>query len=505
MSTPARRTTDPLEALEHLLEVPRPQPLPAPRQIAVNRDLRMDHIDMVGFDMDYTLAIYSKPHIERLAFDLTARRLVDAKGYPEEVLSLAYDPAFCLRGLVVDKKLGTVLKMDRHKHVGRGYQGRRLLTKEERRTLYRGVRIRLGLPRYHLIDTLFALPEVALFSEIVDRANENPEIYPPYETLFGDIRECIDAVHRDDSLKSVVRADLGRFLAEDPELPLALHKLRSSGKKLFILTNSLWDYTDQVMTFLFSGRLAQYPSWRNYFDVVVVGAEKPNFFAGNKPFFVLDPHGKPGDEAQGRFDRLHVYSGGNLTAFERLAGCGGDRILYVGDHIYGDILRSKKHSGWRTALIIEELEDEITHLLACGEDFRRIRELEARCKELDMELNYLQSVQKALQRTQERNEISGEDELRLEAARRQNRVEIDHQRNELHVALADLQKLEQRCEQVANPYWGLLFREGLETSRFGDQVRDYACVYTSRVSNFLYYSPMQYFRSSRDLMPHERL
>ena len=35
-------------------------------------------------------------------------------------------------------------------------------------------------------------------------------------------------------------------------------------------------------------------------------------------------------------------------------------------------------------------------------------------------------------------------------------------------------------------------------------MEQYACLYTSRVSNFLHYSPMQYFRSPRDLMPHEQ-
>jgi hypothetical protein len=48
-----------------------------------------------------------------------------------------------------------------------------------------------------------------------------------------------------------------------------------------------------------------------------------------------------------------------------------------------------------------------------------------------------------------------------------------------------------------------MFREGTENSRFGDQVEDYACVYTSRVSNFLSYSPLRFFRSPRDQMPHE--
>jgi len=56
-----------------------------------------------------------------------------------------------------------------------------------------------------------------------------------------------------------------------------------------------------------------------------------------------------------------------------------------------------------------------------------------------------------------------------------------------------------------NPYWGLMFKEGTENSRFGEQVEQYACIYTSRVSNLLAYSPMQYFRSPRDFMPHERL
>ncbi len=59
-------------------------------------------------------------------------------------------------------------------------------------------------------------------------------------------------------------------------------------------------------------------------------------------------------------------------------------------------------------------------------------------------------------------------------------------------------------DDAFNPYWGPLFREGYEVSKFGEQVEAYACVYTSRVSNFRFYSPMQYFRGPRDRMPHER-
>lgn len=34
-------------------------------------------------------------------------------------------------------------------------------------------------------------------------------------------------------------------------------------------------------------------------------------------------------------------------------------MLYVGDHIYGDILRSKKTLGWRTMLVVPELDTEL--------------------------------------------------------------------------------------------------------------------------------------------------
>ena len=44
------------------------------------------------------------------------------------------------------------------------------------------------------------------------------------------------------------------------------------------------------------------------------------------------------------------------------------QVLYVGDHIYGDILRSKKTLGWRTMLVVPELATELdilkTHQVA---------------------------------------------------------------------------------------------------------------------------------------------
>ena len=91
--------------------------VPAARQIFVNRNLRMDKVELIGFDMDYTLAIYHLRELEELAFRMTAARMVEHLGYPEELRALRYDPEFVIRGLVVDKVTGNIFKMDRHNHV----------------------------------------------------------------------------------------------------------------------------------------------------------------------------------------------------------------------------------------------------------------------------------------------------------------------------------------------------------------------------------------------------
>src|SRR5689334_10352762 len=101
-SPPGQAYADP-EVLA-LLEHPHGgREVPQARQIFVNRNLRMDKIDIVGFDMDYTLAVYHLRRIESLSFDMTLRRMVEHHGYPESLRGIEYDPDFVIRGLVMDK------------------------------------------------------------------------------------------------------------------------------------------------------------------------------------------------------------------------------------------------------------------------------------------------------------------------------------------------------------------------------------------------------------------
>lgn len=499
--------------------------IPREHRVFCNRNLKLSSISWVGFDMDYTLAIYDQPAMDDLSIRATIKKLI-ARGYPDFIKTIPVSTQFPVRGLLIDKRFGHVLKMDRHKHVNKGYHGFRELTREELRALYHSKKIRPATPRYHWIDTLYALSEVACYAALVD-AMEKQGYAVDYGKLFTDIRECIDEAHRDGTILDEVSSNLPHFVHRDPNLAPALHKLRSAGKKLFLLTNSRWSYTDKMMNFLLGGAMAEYPTWKNFFDVVICAATKPVFFTEKRPLMERD--GETVKPATAPLERGKIYEGGNLQDLERLVGATGDEVLYVGDHIYGDILRSKKESAWRTVMIMQELETEIEAYESCRNDFVRIETLEEERDKLEDDLRYYQIRIKELTRTiehrvagapkKEANGVpppapsttllasisasAGSTTPELEAERMRFKRAVERIRGKLRQNEAELVALERRIDLRFHPYWGSLLKEGSEQSSFGKQVDDYACLYTSRVSNFLSYSPQQTFRSPRDVMAHE--
>jgi 5'-nucleotidase len=473
-------------------------------RVFCNRNLRMDSIEMIGFDMDYTLALYHQDRLERLSIELTLGKLIEKHGYPEAIRSIHYDPRWAIRGVMVDRQLGNVFKLDRHSYVGRCYHGFHELTHDERKATYRNEKINLSNDRWEWIDTLFGLPEAVMYTTLVDWAGRQPGAID-YDKLFGDIRTAIDEAHRDDTLKSVIKADLPSFIVKDPLLGETLHKFRSSGKKLFMLTNSLYDYTTVVMSYLLDGERKAYPSWRNYFDIVIVGGAKPAFFNENRPFVQIDPAtGVPLTNGEIRhLSRDKVYQGGNVVAFEQMTGISGERVLYIGDHIYGDILRLRKQHMWRTAMVLQELEREISVSDRLEAQIQDLELLDRRHRNLESEIDYQSLRLKKIQRLLDDPGCSASLKVRLEDERKLTRTSIDSLRDRARLMDAEVDSLDSRIDHAYNPHWGSCLREGNENSRFGEQVNDYADLYTSRVSNFGPYSPLRYFRAPRRPMPHE--
>ena len=96
---------------------------------------------------------------------------------------------------------------------------------------------------------------------------------------------------------------------------------------------------------------------------------------------------------------------------------------------------------------------------------------------------------------------------RASAALGANRValrkSIERDKARLSELEAEYGQVEGAIDSAFHPYWGSAFSTGEELTVFGDQVEQYACLYTGRVSNLLQYSPTYYFRGPRDRMPHE--
>jgi HAD superfamily 5'-nucleotidase-like hydrolase len=405
---------------------------------------------------------------------------------------------------MVDRRLGNVFKLDRHSYVGRCYHGFRELSQEERRAAYRNEKVNLSDDRFEWIDTLFGLPEAVMYTTLVDWYGKQ-NLTVDFDKLFGDIRMSIDEAHRDDTLKSVIKADLSSYIIKDGLLAETLHKFRSSGKKLFVLTNSLFDYTAAVMSYLLDGERKAYPSWRNYFDIVIVGGAKPAFFNELRPFQQIDPATNlplPNTEVR-HLSRDKVYQGGNVVAFEQMTNIRGEQVLYIGDHIYGDILRLRKQHMWRTAMVLQELEREISVNDRLEAQVRDLEFLDRRHRNLESEIDFQSLRLKKIQRLIDDPATSQPVRARLEDERKVARDSIDSLRDRASLMNTEVDSLEARIDRAFNPHWGSCLREGNENSRFGEQCNDYADLYTSRVSNFGPYSPLRYFRAPRRPMPHE--
>lgn len=469
-----------------------PDPSPAARGLFCNRTLNFRSIRAIGYDMDYTLVHYRVEEWEQIAFQ-HIRRGLEAEGWP--VGHLEFDPAMVIRGLVIDTELGNLVKANRFGFVKKALHGTRPLDHDEQRRVYERTIVDLHEPRWVFLNTLFSLSEGCMYAQLVDLLDEKqlPGVLG-YDGLYRKVRHTLDTAHMEGRLKAEILADPARFVVLDPETSLALLDQKHAGKRLMLITNSEWGYTVAMMGYAFDRFLPGKMTWRDLFDVVIVGARKPEFFTTRSPFFEVATDDGLLRPAVGRLRSGAAYLGGSARELERALGISGDEILYVGDHMFGDVHVTKNVLRWRTALILRELEREVG-AVAAFRDRERLLAKQMREKErLEAELS---SARLALQRktvgygppVAESPEALG----RRAAELRQRLVELD----------AAIAPLARASSELSNRQWGLLMRAGNDKSHLARQVERYADVYTSRVSNFLLATPFVYLRSQRGSLPHD--
>jgi hypothetical protein len=315
-----------------------------------------------------------------------------------------------------------------------------------------------------------------------------------YRDLYARVRAMVDAQHVEGKLKAGISAAPESCVVLDPEIPLTLLDQRHAGKKLLLITNSDWNFSSAMMTFAFDRYLPAGMGWRDLFDLVIVGARKPDFFTDHAPFFEVVTGDGLLRPLVGPLRPGGAYMGGSASQVERDLGIEGDEILYVGDHMFGDVHVSKSTLRWRTALILRELEAEVTALESFAGAERLIA---AKMEEKERLEAQLSQARLGLQRLRGRyGPQPAEDAATLEGR-------IQELRTRLLPLDGEIAPLARAATELTNSRWGLLTRAGNDKSHLARQVERYADVYTSRVSNFLYASPFVYLRSPRGSLPHD--
>jgi HAD superfamily 5'-nucleotidase-like hydrolase len=470
-----------------------PIPIPSPtRGIYVNRTLNLRSIRAIGYDMDYTLVHYRVDEWERRAFE-HAREQLRALGWPVE--DLHFDPDSVIRGLAIDLELGNLLKATRFGYVIRAAHGTRFLDYDEVRTAYSGTLVDLADERFEFMNTLFSLSEASLYSQLVDLLDDGrlPGSVG-YAECYEMVRRVIDSTHQQGMLKAEILADPDRFIDLDGDIVLALRDQRNAGKRLMLITNSDWDYAQQIMGYSFDPFLPEGSSWRELFDTVIVSSAKPGFFTSDLPLYkvvdeeraLLRPHFGP-------IEPGGVFFGGNARQVELSLGLSGDEILYVGDHLFGDVHFSKALLRWRTALILRELESEVAALMEFLPGQLELDRLMKQKQELEAELA-------ALRITDQRRRLDyAPGMVDVDDAK----ARMEGTRDRLAALDDEIAPLARMSGRLRNDAWGPLMRAGQDKSLFARQVERYADVYSSRVSNFLYPTPFAMLRATRLDLPHD--
>ncbi|KAI3993269.1 hypothetical protein MKX01_010012 [Papaver californicum] len=144
----------------------------SPRGIFCTRTLNLLSISAIGYDMDYTLIHYNVKTWEGQAYDYCLDNLRNM-GYPVD--GLEFDPDLgrylsVIRGLVLDKERGNLVKADQFGYVKRAMHGTKRLSTRSVSEIYGRELVDLrNESKWEFLNTLFSVSEAVAFMQMVDR------------------------------------------------------------------------------------------------------------------------------------------------------------------------------------------------------------------------------------------------------------------------------------------------------------------------------------------------
>lgn len=340
--------------------------------------------DCIGWDLDHTLIRYNLKNLGPLLFDSMRKYMIEYEGYPKDLLKAFYNPEFGEKGIVIDRKLGKLLKIDKHACIVHAYHGTKKLTNDEVTVLYGKNRQLIGFDgsnhsRYLSLSTYFECPLAGLYAAMIDVHDKQ---------MGGEIIVTSDSEQSEYDQHSIALFKAMEFnfgdwskgwyfkeIASNPDKYLfkqlrvkewIMELKQKHNKFLFLLTNSLPEYTHLLMDFSFGN------DWVNLFDVINVNARKPRWFTSSEPYYAFSFVSNEQREYPGpqfpvtkvdNFSMSHfpgLYYGGNqetlLNELQRILKKESLSVCYFGDHIKNDVHVSKNLMKWATVAILEEME-----------------------------------------------------------------------------------------------------------------------------------------------------
>ena len=452
-------------------------------QVFVNRILNMRRIKYLGLDMDHTLIRYHTRAFETLVYQYVIQELILHSGYPKALEQLVFQFNDVIRGLVVDSRNGNILKLSRYGAIRQSFHGTKPIDYAKQKHFYGGAYVDLNDHNYMVIDTSFSIAFCALYGQLVDLKDQDPEGMPTYNVIATDVLHAVDKVHADGRLKHYLSEHMDEYVIRDPSVVEGLKRFIEHGKKIFILTNSDYRYTRLLLDYAINPFLDSNETWQDLFEFVITFSDKPRFFFDKLRFLRVDPETGAMTNHVGPITK-GIYQGGNAFKFSEDLHLSGDDILYVGDHIYGDILRLKKICNWRTALVVEELGTEISGQKQSYPIEQKIVQAMQVKRQLEQQYIAAHSLPSAAQETT----------LSAVTQELQDKImQVDQ----------EIARLLQQQHAHFNLHWDRVFRTGAEESYFANQVQRYACIYMERLSDLLNSSPLTYFRPERRILPHD--
>ncbi|KAL0851100.1 hypothetical protein ABMA28_006971 [Loxostege sticticalis] len=452
-----------------------------PRGVFACNELDLSEVKVYGFDYDYTLAHY-KPTLEHLLYNLGREVLLEKYNYPPEILNLEYKPNFAVRGLHYDIEKGLLLKLDSFLQIqfGAVYRGLTPVTTEEVLKIYKNRIIPIAYVEgdtrahkanrakmVHLAD-LFSVPEMGLLCNVAEYFIRNHIDYHP-EILFLDVKNSVQSCHP--VMHKIVAQNVEEYIRPNLDLRKYFQMLQDFDKKLFLVTNSPYHFVNAGMEMLVGH------DWREFFDVVIVNANKPKFFTEvSRPIRVFDKNANSHIwEKVTSLEKGIIYYEGTVKQLQDLTGWSGHQVLYFGDHPYSDLADVTLEHGWRTGAIINEITHEINTL-----NMQSFKE----------NANWLQMLTQLIEDYQDYKEPEAVEVIEQWMAER------DYLRSSYLASRNEI-------KAVFNPQFGSVFRTYHNPTYFSRRLFRFADIYTSNISNLLNYSLTHTFYPRRGVMPHE--